>query len=59
MVLSFTGRPLRLDIGAVGQSATSVMSTDPDRSDGERVALATVDLRPDEGRLLRIDHPTK
>jgi hypothetical protein len=54
VVLSFTGRPLRLDIGAVGDVATSIMSTDADRLEGEHVPLAAVDLRPDEGRLLRL-----
>jgi alpha-glucosidase len=59
VVLSFTGRPLRLDLGSIGASATSVLSTDPARLEGEHVALAAVDLGPDEGRVLRLDDRPK
>ncbi len=53
VALNFTGGPLDLDAGALGQTGRLELSTDPNRSDGES-SMRPLALGPDEGVVIRL-----
>lgn len=52
IALNFGGEPRRLDLSAVGERAEMVLSTE--MTAPRPVALATLDLRPNEGVIVRV-----